>query len=132
MCTESAPPRGRGGFTLIEVLVAMVILAIGLLGVEALGIGASRTINRADRMQQYLGVASDSLEAVRSRVATSAVVPIAFSRTNNLPDNARVRVGLTNPTTGLWNVSVTVYPPSTSSLLKQSDSIRVEANVFRQ
>lgn len=51
------------GFTLIEVLVAMVILAVGLLGLEALGIGAARAIALADRQSGYATLASDSLES---------------------------------------------------------------------
>ena len=45
------------GFTLIEVVVAMVILALGLLGLEALGIGAARSIATADRQSGYATIA---------------------------------------------------------------------------
>lgn len=56
------------GFTLIEVMVAMVILAVGLLGLEALGIGAARAIALADRQSGYATLASDSLEAAMHQV----------------------------------------------------------------
>lgn len=55
--------RETDGFTMIEVLVAMVILALGLLGLEALGIGAARSIALADRQSGYATIASDSLES---------------------------------------------------------------------
>lgn len=55
-------PSGEAGFTLIEVLVAMLVLAIGLLGVEALGIGAARAIAQADRRGELTAVASGTLE----------------------------------------------------------------------
>jgi type IV pilus assembly protein PilV len=52
----------EGGFTLIEVLVAMLILAVGLLGLEALGIGAARTIARADDQSQMTLLAGRVME----------------------------------------------------------------------
>ncbi len=55
-------PRGQDGFTLIEVLVAMVILAVGLLGLEALGIGASRAMARAELESEYTTLAARALE----------------------------------------------------------------------
>ena len=65
MATEAAPPRtDRGGFTLIEVLVAMVILAVGLLALEAMAIGASRSIAAANLTTEYTLIASQRLETV--------------------------------------------------------------------
>ena len=65
----SEPRRsGEEGFTLIEVLVAMVILAVGLLGLEALGIGAARAVAMADRQSCYATLASDSLEAALHQI----------------------------------------------------------------
>lgn len=58
------PPSDRGGFTLVEVLIAMLILAVGLLGLEAMAIGASRTIATANRMTEYTLIASQQLETV--------------------------------------------------------------------
>lgn len=44
---------GAGGFTLVEVLVALVILAVGLLGLEALGIVVARSVTRAERESEW-------------------------------------------------------------------------------
>lgn len=52
----------QAGFTLIEVLVAMLILAVGLLGLEALGIGAARTITRAEEQSEFTMVATRIME----------------------------------------------------------------------
>jgi prepilin-type N-terminal cleavage/methylation domain-containing protein len=73
--------RGRDGFTLIEILVAMVILAIGLLGLEALGIGAARSIALADRQSAYTIVATDSLESALQQLRQGAV-PSQFCRSD--------------------------------------------------
>jgi prepilin-type N-terminal cleavage/methylation domain-containing protein len=55
--------RAEDGFTLIEVLAALVILAVGLLSVEALGIGASRSVTFADRQSEYAVASSAALES---------------------------------------------------------------------
>jgi prepilin-type N-terminal cleavage/methylation domain-containing protein len=60
---ERSLRRSERGFTLIEVLVAMVILAVGLMGLQALGIGASRMVTRAERQSEYTVQASRALEA---------------------------------------------------------------------
>ncbi|HYW12298.1 MAG TPA: prepilin-type N-terminal cleavage/methylation domain-containing protein, partial [Longimicrobium sp.] len=60
--------RGREGFTLVEVLVAMVILAIGLLALEALAVGSARMVARADRESQYSALATERLEGVLQRI----------------------------------------------------------------
>ncbi len=52
----------EGGFTLIEVLVAMLILAVGLLGLEALGIGAARSIALAAEQSDAAMVATRVME----------------------------------------------------------------------
>src|SRR5690606_26172014 len=88
---RSYPPRGGStvitervrtgseGFTLIEIMVAMVILAIGLLGLEALGIGAARSNARAERQSTYATLASDSLESAIHQLRQQ-VLPSQFCR----------------------------------------------------
>ena len=50
------------GFTLIEVLVAMLILAVGLLGLEALAIGAARSVTRSEQQGEVTVAASRAME----------------------------------------------------------------------
>jgi type IV pilus modification protein PilV len=66
----------EAGFTLIEVLVAMVILSIGLLGVEALGIGAARSVVRAEEQTRLATAATREMEEKQQEVrrAPGAVV----------------------------------------------------------
>lgn len=107
------PLADQSGFTLIEVLVAMVILALGLLGLEALGIGAARSIALADRQSDYATIASDSLDSALFQLR-QGTVPSQFCQTD-LPFGDRMsrEVDLTNPQ--LAQVSVTVIPNPDSS-----------------
>lgn len=54
--------KGDGGFTLIEVLAAMIVLAVGLLAVQALGIGAVRSVNRAEQQSEVTAAVVAVLE----------------------------------------------------------------------
>jgi prepilin-type N-terminal cleavage/methylation domain-containing protein len=64
------PLRGsrcwRGGFTLLEVVVALVILEVGVLGAAGTLLLASRTLTRAERLERavaYAAAVLDSLSA---------------------------------------------------------------------
>jgi prepilin-type N-terminal cleavage/methylation domain-containing protein len=58
----------EAGFTLIEVLVAMVILSVGLLGVEALGIGAARSVSKAEDQTRLATAATRAMEGRQREV----------------------------------------------------------------
>ena len=107
---EETRPRRRmeDGFTLIEVVVAMVILAVGLLSLEALGIGAARSIAIADRQSGHATLASDSLESALHQLRTGSV-PVQFCQTDlRFGDRLSRRVDLSNPL--LASVQVRVIP----------------------
>ena len=67
-------PRGRAGFTLIEVLIAMVILSVGLLALEGLAIGASRRVATANRLTEFTLIATHELETTLEGLRKSPVV----------------------------------------------------------
>jgi type IV pilus modification protein PilV len=145
--TSERPARADAGFTLIEVLIAMVILAIGLLAVEALGIGAARTVQRARVQSAYTALATDEMEQAmatinRAPTATIAARSYTVPAGNGATSGASVRrtaafaaVAGTNPARGgnlnLWTVVVSVLPPAGSSLIAPSDSVHLESNVIR-
>jgi len=66
-----APAGDRAGFTLVEVLVAMVILAVGLLGLEALGIAAARANVQAQHRSLLSARATQVLEDRVRQVRTT-------------------------------------------------------------
>jgi prepilin-type N-terminal cleavage/methylation domain-containing protein len=75
--SEQTPRFGEEGFTLIEVLVAMMILAVGLLGLEALGIGAARTLALAERGSELVAVGTAAMEKGQQTVHRQLSVPPA-------------------------------------------------------
>jgi type IV pilus modification protein PilV len=117
------------GFTLIEVMIAMVILAVGLLGLEALGVGAARMVNRAERENAMAAIAADTLERTLGRVRATGVANVN-QQFDNTPTGDSIRLSVQN-TGRLTTVTVTAIPKPTSSVLGRADSIQITGNVFR-
>jgi type IV pilus assembly protein PilV len=55
---------GKEGFTLIEILVAMSILSVGLLGIAGLATNAMKASSNAISMTQASNIAQDRIEAL--------------------------------------------------------------------
>ena len=70
------------GFTLVEVLVALVVLAVGLLGVAVLIVGSLRGTRLALERTQAANLASDMLERIRANAAAGN----AYDTTDGTPD----------------------------------------------
>lgn len=128
MSRDVAAPGGREGFTLVEVLVAMVILAIGLLALEALGIGAARAVARADLQSEYTSLATARMEETLLRIR------------QGLPQNEGVQqVGNTTVTTAVdetpvgtrtqYTVTIDVAPRTSANLRLQT--VRVVGREIR-
>jgi type IV pilus modification protein PilV len=118
--------RSQDGYTLVEVVVALVILSVGLLGLEALGIGASRMVNRAQRQSEYTEAAANLIENAMATI-----------RNNQTPADATTThqgatLALTTVRTGqTFRVSVKITPPTTTKLFSASDTTRITSYVFR-
>lgn len=113
--TEAAGPRlDRDGFTLIEVLIAMVILAVGLLALEAMAIGASQSIATANRMTEYTLIASQQLETVLEQARDPNQNPV--SANDVLANGTLVQTTVASAVQAgagtLFTVTVTVTPPT--------------------
>ncbi len=116
--------RGADGFTLIEVLIAMVILAIGLLSLEALGIGAARMVGRAERQGDYITQATTRLEGTMAQLRqTSGPTPPA-ERTEAI-DGGSLSTQASN-VGRLWTVTLTITPTE-----HPKETYVLTGNVFR-
>lgn len=120
------PRRADGGFTLMEVLVAMVILAVGLMGLEALGLRAVRSLGLADRNSRSTSVASYYLEDALQQVRSGTVPP---QLCDTLPGGDDIVSRVVDTSDGdLIRVAVTVTPDSRGGL---SSPTTITAHVFR-
>jgi prepilin-type N-terminal cleavage/methylation domain-containing protein len=108
--------RGKQGSTLIEVLVAMVILAVGLLALESLAIGAVQQVASANRTSQYTLIASENLERALETGRRAPTTIQAQQGQQVLPNGTQVVTLVTPQAIGggtVWRIDVTVTPPST-------------------
>lgn len=129
MTDERKRLRGREGFTLVEVLVAMVILAVGLLALEALAVGSARMVARADRESQYSALATERLESVLQRIDQNQNPATNESEED---DGAVVFTEVAQAAVGgrsVFTVTVTVTPPETSSWTLRP--VKVVGRAFR-
>lgn len=124
-------PRRDAGFSMIEVLIAFVILAVGLLSLEALGIGAARMVTRAERQGEFATAASDTLEGVMFRLRNG--IAVASPSTHAIDGASMTITTSATPVADgnvMWNVSALVVPAQ-SKVLSPADSFRISSHVFR-
>ena len=62
----TARPRPRGGFTLVEVLMALTLLAVGLLALAGLGATALRTVHGGSTQTVAAAVAQSRFDSLAS------------------------------------------------------------------
>jgi type IV pilus modification protein PilV len=136
--TDSAP-RGDAGFSLIEVLIAMIILSVGLLALESLGIGAARTVHRAQVQSTYTATAADLMERTLVRIRQAPATAIADTSYTGAAGERVFRTAVDaqftstpgGTTFNSWTVTVRVLPPTNLGVLAASDSVRLTSNVVR-
>jgi type IV pilus assembly protein PilV len=76
---DATPPRRQRGFNLVEVLVALVILAVGLLGIAALYLDSLRAGRTAIYRTQAINLAADMGDRIRSNRAAPGSYDLAFN-----------------------------------------------------
>jgi prepilin-type N-terminal cleavage/methylation domain-containing protein len=128
--TDPTTRTGRGGFTLVEVLVAMVILAIGLLALEAMGIGAARAVARADLQSEYTALATDRMEQAISLIRQGNAV----AGLDGTVGGATVTTAVAQAAAGTrqsYTVTVTVTPISSAGMDVVRSPVIVVGRVVR-
>ena len=128
--SSDAARRPQGGFTIIEVLIALVILAVGLLALEAMGIGAARLVRRAELQSEFTTRATAQLEQTVGQIRAAGAAPA--NQVAAVPGGSmRTQTSATGVAPGrLWTVTVTVTPTA-SNVMAASDSIRLSTNVYQ-
>jgi prepilin-type N-terminal cleavage/methylation domain-containing protein len=138
MCAPRRATGSEAGFSLIEIMISLLLLAVGLMGVEALGVNASRMMARAEKQTVWMGVAADTLERTVSHLREgtfTAAVPLTQSYATTGGDTVALRVSATAVNNAgvdsLWTVQVSVYPNRRGTLLQRRDSIGMVSSVVR-
>lgn len=138
MTPSASAPRANAGFTLVEVLIAMVILSVGLLALEGLAVSSARTTAAASRRSRYTEVATDTLERTLSRLREGQGASSGSYTLRDPAGNSAATVNVTvtdggalpapSPALRRWDVSVRVIPTVTSRL---ADSVNLTASVIQ-
>jgi type IV pilus modification protein PilV len=85
---EKPPGMGQHGFTLVEVLVTVVILAVGLLGLAGLQAVSMRNNHSAYERTQAVQLAYDMADRVRANTpavpAPAGAMPLRWRKTTSM------------------------------------------------
>jgi prepilin-type N-terminal cleavage/methylation domain-containing protein len=131
-------PPADAGFSLLEVLVAMVILSVGLLALEGVAVGAARTSAHASRRSLYTAVATDALERTMSALREGQAAPSSPTPVTNAGGRTIAYSAVTivdngvlaapSPPLRRYDVSVRVTPVNTADA---ADSVSLVASVVQ-
>jgi type IV pilus modification protein PilV len=83
----SGIPRGRRGFSLVELMVAMMLLTVGVLGLASVSAYAIRQDSVATRANSATLVAQSRMERLRSRRCDDIVSSSSPVTTNNVTES---------------------------------------------
>jgi type IV pilus assembly protein PilV len=97
MSQELHGARNAKGFTLIEVLVSLVILAIGMLGIAALLLGSLQASRTALVRTQAVNLATDAVERIRANRAAGIAYDTAVTTAPVLVPNCEAAAQSCSP-----------------------------------
>jgi prepilin-type N-terminal cleavage/methylation domain-containing protein len=132
--TETAPRLGSAGFTLVEVLAAMVILAVGLLGLQGLAVGASRVNTLSEKQSQYALTGSSIMEAARRRardgMTASRDVQYNFALSGRDTAVVRERITLLPNKPNRAEIIINVAPKNPGASRVRPDTLTLRSYVW--
>ena len=81
------------GFTLLEVLIALVVMSIGLLGLSAMTITMTKSLSFSQRLTTATALAQEKLEAIKqapyARITTGNYMPEGYNTITGHPQFKR-------------------------------------------
>jgi type IV pilus assembly protein PilV len=107
--------RGEQGFSLVEILVAMTILSIGLLGMAALTVGIMHGNTQSKNVTEATALATDRLEFLRNRgfgqvPAGTVITTEGYGSIAGFPEYRRVtQTQMDTPVAGAARIQVSVF-----------------------
>lgn len=99
------------GFTLLEVLFAMMLLGIGIMGLQGLAISSARTIGQAELRSEHALIAVQEMEKGLLNARGGACTPPSPS-TFTLENGDAVQTTVTPTTATQCTVTVQILPAS--------------------
>ncbi len=108
--------KNNRGFTLLEILVAMTVFSVGLLGMAALTVGIIRGNLSSNNLTTASTLAQDRMEnIIRAGYASASDLTENYGGITNYPLYKRVTVINNNsPAADMKTVTITVYWDSDS------------------
>ena len=128
MTKGTAENSKNGGFTLLEVLVAMVILAVGLLGMASLSVGIIKGNGFSKEVSSATTCAREKMEDMErlgyadTPVSRTTVTEAYNAITGYLQYKRETITIVDTPTTDMKKITITVY--------WDSDSHQVQLKTF--
>jgi Tfp pilus assembly protein PilV len=104
------PRCGERGLTLLEVLITLLMLAVGILGVGGLAVSTVQGNDAAGKLSAATVLAEDTLEVVRTAGYAGAPALAGTADYGSIPGSPAFRrvVTVADATPGTWMRSVTV------------------------
>lgn len=126
--TEIKPVLNENGFTLIETMLAIAIMAIGLLALASLQVTAIGGNAQSKKRTLALSLAEDKIETYRHTAYASIPagqevetgLETLYTRNTNVENDT--------PVTGVKTVTVTVFWHNMNDKLKQVQLVTIIAN----
>ena len=120
MGTTSIHPRqAQAGFTIVEALVALVILAIGLLGIAALHLDSLQAGRTAIHRTQAINLAADLADRIRANRAATVGYSIDLAETAEAVAECATTAGCT--AADLAATDLATWKASLATLLPAGD-----------